>query len=36
MKRIIKYLKPYLGKLILATLMISLSTFCDLLLPTLM
>ncbi len=36
MKRIIHYLKPYLGKLLLATLMISLSTFCDLLLPTLM
>ena len=36
MKRIIYYLKPYLGKLILATLLISLSTFCDLLLPTLM
>ncbi len=36
MKRILKYLKPYLGKLLLAALMISLSTFCDLLLPTLM
>ena len=36
MKRILKYLKPYLGKLVLAALMISLSTFCDLMLPTLM
>ena len=36
MKRILKYLKPYLGKLLLAALMISLSTFCDLMLPTLM
>ena len=36
MKRILKYLKPYLGRLLLAAAMISLSTFCDLLLPTLM
>ncbi len=36
MKRIIKYLKPYRGKLFLAALMISVSTLCDLLLPTLM
>lgn len=36
MKRILKYLKPYLGKLVLAAVMISLSTFCDLMLPTLM
>ncbi len=36
MKRILKYLRPYLGRLVLAAAMISLSTFCDLLLPTLM
>ncbi len=36
MKRILNYLKPYLGKLLLATLMISVSTLCNLLLPTLM
>lgn len=36
MKRILKHLKPYLGKLLLATALISLSTFCDLLLPTIM
>lgn len=36
MKKIIKYLKPYWGKLCLAALMVSLSTLCDLLLPTLM
>lgn len=36
MKRILKYLKPYLGKLVLAAVMISLSTLCDLMLPTLM
>lgn len=36
MKRIIKYLKPYRGKLALAALMVSLSSLCDLLLPTLM
>lgn len=36
MKRILKYLKPYLRKLLLATVLISLSTFCDLLLPTIM
>lgn len=36
MKRILKHLKPYLGKLFLATALISVSTFCDLLLPTIM
>ncbi len=36
MKRIIPYLKPYMGKLLLATLLICISTLCDLLLPTLM
>ena len=36
MKRILKYLKPYRGKLALATVMVSLSSLCDLLLPTLM
>ena len=36
MKRIIKYLKPYRGKLALAALLVSVSTLCDLLLPTLM
>ena len=36
MKRILKYLKPYLGKMLFAALLVSLSTFCDLMLPTLM
>ena len=36
MKRIIPYLKPYISKLLLATLLICISTLCDLLLPTLM
>lgn len=36
MKRIIKYLNPYRGKLALAALLVSVSTLCDLLLPTLM
>lgn len=36
MKRIVKYLKPYRGKLALAALLVSVSTLCDLLLPTLM
>ena len=36
MKRILYYLKPYMGKLLLAALLISISTICDLLLPTLM
>lgn len=36
MKRILFYLKPYRRRLVAATLLISLSTFCDLLLPTLM
>ena len=36
MKRIIKYLRPYRGRLALAAAMVSLSSLCDLLLPTLM
>ena len=36
MKRIIKYLKPYRARLALAAIMVSVSTLCDLLLPTLM
>ena len=36
MKRMLKYLKPYTGYLLLAMGLISLSSFCDLLLPTLM
>ena len=36
MKRILKYLKPYTRLLLLAIGLISLSSFCDLLLPTLM
>ncbi len=36
MKRILKYLKPYVGLLSLAMLLISVSSLCDLLLPTLM
>ena len=34
MKQIVRYLKPYLGKLLAATVLIALSTLCDLLLPT--
>ena len=36
MRRILKYLKPYSGMLLLSMGLISLSSFCDLLLPTLM
>lgn len=36
MKRVLYYLKPYIGKLLFATLLICISTLCDLLLPTLM
>ena len=36
MKRILPYLKPYIWKLLLATVLICISTLCDLLLPTLM
>lgn len=36
MKRILFYLKPYIRKLTFATLLVSASTLCDLLLPTLM
>lgn len=36
MKRILPYLKPYIRKLLLATVLICISTLCDLLLPTLM
>lgn len=36
MKRILKYLKPYVGLLCIAMLLISVSSLCDLLLPTLM
>ncbi|MBR4309339.1 MAG: ABC transporter ATP-binding protein, partial [Oscillospiraceae bacterium] len=36
MRRILKYLKPYTRALILSILLISLSSFCDLLLPTFM
>ncbi len=36
MKRILTYLKPYVGRLLLAALLLALSTLCDLLLPTLM
>ena len=36
MKQILRYLKPYLGKLLAATVLIALSTLCDLLLPTIM
>ncbi len=36
MRRILKYLKPYTGLLFLSMGLISLSSFCDLLLPTLM
>ncbi|MBR6825406.1 MAG: ABC transporter ATP-binding protein [Oscillospiraceae bacterium] len=36
MKRMLKYLKPYRGLLLAAMALISVSSFCDLLLPTLM
>lgn len=36
MKRILKYLKPYAGRLLLAAGLLAVSTLCDLLLPTLM
>lgn len=36
MKTILPYLRPYRAKLLLATLVIAVSTLCDLLLPTLM
>ena len=36
MKNILRYLLPYKGKVALATVMIALSTFCNLLLPTIM
>lgn len=36
MKNILRYLLPYKGKVTLATVMIALSTFCNLLLPTIM
>ena len=36
MKHIIRYLKPYRGKLVLAIAVIALSTFCSLMLPMIM
>lgn len=36
MKRMLRYLRPYRGKLVLAGLMVSISTLCSLLLPALM
>lgn len=36
MKQMLKYLKPYRGGLVLAMLVVTVSTFCDLLLPTIM
>ena len=36
MKRILQFLKPYRGSMILAMLIITISTFCDLLLPAIM
>lgn len=36
MKKILRYLLPYRGKVALATVMIALSTFCNLMLPTIM
>lgn len=36
MKRILRYLKPYVGRLLVAALLLAVSTLCDLLLPTLM
>ena len=36
MKRIVPFLRPYLGAMVLATLAVGLSTLCSLMLPTLM
>jgi len=36
MKLMLKYLKPYIGYMLLAALVVTVSTFCDLLLPTIM
>lgn len=36
MRKLLSYLKPYRGKIVLATLLMAVSAVCDLLLPTLM
>lgn len=36
MKEVLSYLKPYRGKLSLAILMMAVSTFCNLMMPTIM
>ncbi len=36
MKEVIKYLRPYRGQAVLAIAMVTVSTFCDLMLPTIM
>lgn len=36
MRKLLSYLKPYKGKIVLATLLMAVSAVCDLLLPTLM
>ena len=36
MRKLFCYLKPYRGKIVLATLLMAISAVCDLLLPTLM
>ena len=36
MKKLLSYLKPYKGKIALATLLMAISAVCNLLLPTLM
>ena len=36
MRTIFSYLKPYRGKIVLATLLMAVSAVCDLMLPTLM
>ena len=36
MRKILSYLKPYRGKIALATVLLAVSAACDLLLPTLM
>jgi ATP-binding cassette subfamily B protein len=36
MRKLLVYLKPYRGKIVLATLLMAISAVCDLLLPTLM
>ena len=36
MRKLLSYLKPYTGRIALATLLLAISAVCDLMLPTLM